>query len=54
MRTVLSNVVLVSAGGGEAGSAGKQLVGELGLVLGALDVLPVVVGLSLIGIAYLR
>jgi len=53
VRTVLSDVVLVSAGGGEAGSTGKQLVGELGLVLGALDfLLPFLVGLGLIGVVY--
>lgn len=54
MRTVLLNVLLVGAGGGEAGSTGKQLVRELGLVLGALDVLPLLVGLSLIGVVYLK
>jgi hypothetical protein len=47
-------VVLVSAGSGEAGSTGKQLVRELSFVLALGDVLPLLVGLSLIGIAYLR
>lgn len=52
VRTVLRNVVLVSAGSGKAGSTGKQLVRELGLVLGALDVLPFLVVLGLIGVVY--
>jgi hypothetical protein len=52
--TVLSNVVLVSLGGFEAGGTGDQLVDYGGIVLLGVGAVVLVVGLSLSGVVYGR
>lgn len=46
-------MVLVGTGSGEAGSTGKELVGEAGLVV-VLGALVLLVGSTLVGVAYLK
>lgn len=46
-------MVFVGTGSGEAGSTGKELMGEAGLVV-VLGGLVLLVGSTLLGVAYLR